>query len=413
MTGPDSPSGDDDPREAEAEPGDEDNGGSDPGPQKPYKDGSDFGSGFGAAVSGNPSPPHPRSISGSFCVYEVESIDDGAVYYGEPLGDTEEVLREVAPSFRESGYRVSLTRSGVEHVLVAKERQTSVDGVPWKNLALLFATLLTTTFAGARWYGVNFFEDPTSAISAWPFTLSVMGVLAVHELGHYLLARYHDVETSLPYFIPVPNVIGTFGALISMRDNIPSRRALFDIGVAGPLAGLLATVVVTAVGVTLPPVESPSSPVVESIELGYPPLIHAIAFVMGSTLQYGDGLMVNPVVVGGWVGAFITFLNLMPVGQLDGAHVTRAVVGEKISVVQRVVPALLFALAGYLFLFADGNSAPLWAFWGILTLVLSFVGSVTPIDESPVGGKRRAVAALTLGLGILCFTPVPISIVSG
>jgi len=354
--------------------------------------------------------PNPDSLSDSFYVYDVELIDAGALYYGEPLKDKDDVVRSVAPTFREKGYRINIQNSGPEHVLVAKERNTSVDGIPWANIFLLAATVATTLLAGSRWYDLDVATDPTSILSAWPFAASVMGVLAVHELGHYVLTRYHDVEASLPYFIPIPNAIGTFGAVIRMNDNMPSRRALFDIGVAGPLAGLIATIAVTAVGVTLPPVEVSTSAFVGRIELGYPLLIQAIALAMGETLEYGGDLMVNPVVIGGWVGAFVTFLNLLPVGQLDGAHVTRALVGEKISTLEKAVPVLLFGLAGYLVLFRGGQSAFLWVFWGILALVFSRVGSVTPLDESPVGKRRRAVALVTLFLGVLCFTPIPISV---
>ena len=253
-------------------------------------------------------------------------------------------------------------------------------------------------------------EPAASLLSAWPFALSVLGVLAVHELGHYVLTRYHDVEASLPYFIPVPNAIGTFGAVISMRDNIPSRRALFDIGVAGPLFGLAATVVVTVIGVALPPIEVTSPTIASRIELGYPLLIRGIATAMGQSLEHGADMMPNPVLIGGWVGAFITFLNLIPVGQLDGAHVTRALLGDRTGVVEKVVPVALFGLAGYLVLFQGGTSAFLWVFWGVLALVFSRVGTVTPIDESSVDRRRQAVAALTLVLGVLCFTPVPISV---
>ncbi|MCX2819097.1 site-2 protease family protein [Haladaptatus sp. F3-133] len=364
--------------------------------------------GSGARLPG--SLPAPGSMSDSFQVYEVEETQEGAVYYGEPLQDREEVLRSVAPAFRRNGYRIDIRYSKGEYALIAKERQTSVDGVPWKNVALLLATVGTTLFAGAGWYGVDLSKGLPSLLSAWPFAVSVLGVLAVHELGHYVLTRYHDVEASLPYFIPVPNAIGTFGAVISMRDNIPRRRALFDIGVAGPLFGLTATVVVTAVGVTLPPVEVAGSTVARSIELGYPLLIRGIAAVMGQTLEYGGNTTVNPVVVGGWVGAFITFLNLIPVGQLDGAHVARALLGDRIGMVEKAVPVALFGLAGYLVVFEGGRSAFLWAFWGVLALVFSKAGTVTPIDESSVGKRRRAVAVLTLVLGVLCFTPVPISI---
>jgi len=354
--------------------------------------------------------PSPESLSDTFQVYEVEETDAGVRYYGEPLTPREAVLRRVGPLFRERGYRVQLTHETGEYVLVATERSTGVDGVPWTNVALFLATASTTLLAGSRWYGIDARADPLAVVEAWPFALSVIGVLAVHEFGHYLLSRYHGVAASLPYFIPLPfNAIGTLGAVIRMRDNIPSRRSLFDIGVAGPLAGLAATVVVAAVGVRLPPVSVPERSLVGGIELGYPLLLELIAAAMGEPLSYGPGQMVNPVVVGAWVGAFVTFLNLIPVGQLDGAHVLRALVGDRIGRVQQAVPLLLFGLAGYLILFENGRSASIWVLWGFLTLVFGRVGNATPLDETPVDRPRQAVALLTLVLGVLCFTPVPFS----
>jgi len=352
--------------------------------------------------------PDPESLAESFYVYEVEITDNGVRYYGEPLDKREYVVQTVAPLFRERGYRVTMNYETGEHVLVATERSTSVDGVPWVNAALFGATVVTTLFAGSQWYGIDVAADPIAVLGAWPFALSVMGVLAVHELGHYALSRHHDVQATLPYFIPIPNVLGTLGAVIRMKDNMPSRRALFDIGVAGPLAGLGATVVVTAIGVSLDPVGTTGSALIDQLELGYPLLVQGIAAALGQPLAYGPGEMVNPVVIGGWVGAFVTFLNLLPVGQLDGAHVTRALVGDRIRLVQRVVPGLLFALAGYLLVFENGRAAGLWVLWGVLTLLFSRMGTATPVDETPVGRRRQAVGALTLVLGLLCFTPMPI-----
>jgi membrane-associated protease RseP (regulator of RpoE activity) len=356
--------------------------------------------------------PDPEWLADTFHVYEVDtSPTDGVRYYGEPLTETEQVLQRLAPTFRQRGYRVTIQREMGEYVLVATERSLGVDGIPWTNVLLAVATLLSTLFAGSRWYDLPIVEDPATILQAWPFAASVLGILAVHEFGHYVLSRYHEVEASLPYFIPLPfNVIGTLGAVIRMNDNIPSRKALFDIGVAGPLAGLVATVGVTAIGVTLDPIRVTSG-VATQVELGYPLLIRGIAALLGEPLQYAEpGVIPNPVVIGAWVGAFVTFLNLLPVGQLDGAHVTRAIVGDRLDTVQLAVPVLLFALAGYLVVFEGGRAAVLWGFWGVLALVFSRVGSATPIDQTAVGPGRQALAVLTLVLGLLCFVPVPIAI---
>jgi len=354
--------------------------------------------------------PDPGSLTEAFLVYEVEVAEERVRYYGELAGAKESVMRTLAPAFRERGYRVDLTYETGEYVLTATERSTGVDGVPWTHVALFGATVLTTLYAGSQWYGIDLSAEPLAIVRAWPFALSVMGVLAIHELGHYALSRYHDVEATLPYFIPIPSILGTLGAVIRMKDTIPSRRALFDIGVAGPLAGLAATVVVTAIGVSLPPVATDGS-MVADLELGYPLLVQGIAALLGEPLTYGPGSTVNPVVVGGWVGAFVTFLNLLPVGQLDGAHVTRALVGDRLASVQRLVPLVLFGLAGYLVVFENGQGAQVWGLWGLLALLFSRAGNATPMDETPVDVKRRAIGVLTLLLGMACFTPVPIAFV--
>ena len=355
--------------------------------------------------------PDPERLGDAFHVYEVDASGDRVRYYGEPLIESDEVVSRVGPAFRQRGYRVQLHREMGEHVLVARERSLGVDGVPWVNVTLAVATLLSTLYAGTQWYGLSVAEDPTALLQAWPFAVAVLGVLTVHESGHYVFSRYHQVQASLPYFIPLPfNPIGTLGAVISMKDNIPNRTALFDIGVAGPLAGLVATVAVTAVGVTLDPVRV-SGGIVTQVELGYPLLIRGVAALLGEQLVYSDAnTLVNPVVIGGWVGAFVTFLNLLPVGQLDGAHIARSLLGDRMERFALVVPALLFGLAGYLLAFEGGRATTLWGFWGVLALLFSRAGAATPLDETPVGPGRKAVGALTLVLGLLCFAPVPIEI---
>ncbi|WP_407066837.1 site-2 protease family protein [Haloarcula sediminis] len=355
------------------------------------------------------SPPGPERLADVFSVRDIDLTEGGIRYYGDPVTDAAQVIRQVGPTFRQHGYRVRLQSESGGHVLVATERSLGVDGVPWRNVALAAATLLSTLYAGTRWYGLSVVEEPAVLWRAWPFAAAVMGILAVHEFGHYALSRYHEVQASLPYFIPLPfNVIGTLGAVIRMQDNIPDRRALFDIGVAGPLAGLVATVAVTAVGVTLDPIYVAGG-LISRIELGYPPLIQGIAALLGESLSYSDpNLLPNPVVIGGWVGAFVTFLNLIPVGQLDGAHISRSLVGERMDAVQLVVPLGLFGLAGYLVAFEGGRGAPLWGFWGVIALVFSRAGTATPLVETPLGPRRRALGVLTLVLGALCFVPVPI-----
>ncbi len=375
--------------------------------------------------------PSPESLSPAFQTTEIKRTEDGQlIYYGYPQTGIRRLEREVWPLFREHGYEVRLDTvrdsepdpitgvkiSETRRALVAEPRRFR-RGIPWTNLVMFVATVLTTLYAGTIWY-YQPVEGPLDLLAGWPFAAAVLGVLAVHELGHYALSRYHNVDASLPYFIPVPSFIGTFGALISIRGRIPNRKALFDIGVAGPLAGLAAAIVVAVIGLHLDPVQVPLEELqgeeLITIELGYPPLLQFLAWITGQPLTYeSPELVANPVIFGAWVGLFVTFLNLLPVGQLDGGHMVRSMLGERAETVSSLVPAALFGLVAYLLLFADVsyNAPVLWGFWGLVTIVLAYVGPVTPIFEEQIGPARLVVGIFTFALGVLCFTPVPIEII--
>ena len=378
--------------------------------------------------------PPPESLLPAFRVTEIEEDDGTLVYYGRPQTEYRRLEQQLWPLFREYGYEVRLDVvsdsepdpiTGVavrdkRQALVAEPRSVGVDGVPWTNIVMFLATVVTTLYAGTIWYYEQPIEGPLDLLAGWPFAAAVLGVLGVHELGHYVLSRYHDVQASLPYFIPVPTFIGTFGAVIKMKGRIPNRRALFDIGVAGPLAGLVAAVVVALVGLHLDPITVPERVLTDEsaieLEIGYPPLLEFLAWATGQQLEYSDpSLAPSPVIFGAWVGLFVTFLNLIPVGQLDGGHIVRAMFGERAETVAALVPAGLFGLAGYLYLFTDvsANAPFLWTFWGLIALGLAYVGPTTPVFDEPLDRKRMALGVLTFVLGVLCFTPVPIELVSG
>jgi membrane-associated protease RseP (regulator of RpoE activity) len=368
--------------------------------------------------------PPVAAVESAFRVHEVRTDGDTVLYVGRPAAGMEDLERRLWPTFREHGYEVTLQRQYApetgpvtlpqNYVLVAEPQTLGVDGVPWLNVALLVLTTVSTLFAGHWWYGIDVSADPTAIVEAWPFTVAVLGVLGVHELGHYVMSRYHRVSASLPYFIPFPTIFGTMGAVIKMRGRIPDREALFDIGVAGPLAGLVATAVVTVIGLYMDPVSIPLPESGEAvfIDFNYPLLLHLLADLTGQPLRYADpSLSVNPVVMGGWIGMFITFLNLLPVGQLDGGHIVRAILGERTESFSAFVPAGLFGLAGYLFFVQGGRAVFIWFVWGIFAIGLAYAGPATPIADDPLDRKRVAIGVLTFVLGLACFTPVPLEIV--
>lgn len=370
-------------------------------------------------------PPRAEEFASVFDAYEVRREDDTVLYVGEPTVTSQELERELWPLFRERGYELSVQRgyktddgmplSRGEYVLVAEPNSTELDGIPRTNLLLFVATIFSTMFAGALfWYQVPVFSEPWRAIEAWPFVVAVMGVLGVHELGHYAMSRYHNVQASLPYFIPLPTYIGSMGAVIKMRGKIPNRKALFDIGAAGPLAGLAATVVVTAIGLQLDPIPAQEAAVAQAetgVRFNHPPLLELIAIATGAT-EHLEANSIHPVVFGGWVGMLVTLLNMLPVGQLDGGHILRAMVGEQQERLAAVVPAALFGLAAYLVVIADGfDSVGIWAMWGLFAVGLAYAGPADPIDDEALDRKRMALGVVTFVLAALCFTPIPVEIV--
>lgn len=361
--------------------------------------------------------PTSDDLVESFRVYGIRREGDQVLYIGEPVEDPARLETEVWPIFREAGYEVHAVSGDDTWILVAEPVSIGIDGIPWTNVLLLLATIASTLYVGAMWYHIDIASDPAAIVEAWPFAAGVIVVLGCHELGHYALSRYHGVAASLPYFIPVPTIFGTMGAVISIRGRIPDRRALFDIGVAGPIAGLVATVAVVLVGLHLPPVTAPEgiaeSEAAVELSIGFPLLLEGLAWIVGEPLTYADPRQsVNPVVIAGWLGLFITFLNLIPVGQLDGGHVTRAMLGSAQERIGRFVPAALFILGIGLYLWGVSlHAIAVWFVWGVFATVLAAIGPANPVDESPVGRRRQLIGAVTLAVGVLCFTPVPIEIV--
>lgn len=362
--------------------------------------------------------PSLERIESTFVVSETRREDETLLYVGTPLVSPEAMMRELWSVFRESGYEARLTVRDGRYVIVAEPTRLGIRGIPWTNIVLFVATVISTLFAGSMWYYTDPFSNPSEIWHAWPFTAAILGVLGVHEMGHYLMSRYHKVSASLPYFIPIPTLIGTMGAVIKMKGRMPDRKALFDIGAAGPLAGLVATVGVISIGLHLPPVAVPdqllTDPNTVDIRLGYPPLLEFLASAFDQPLYRSDPTRdVNPVVIGGWVGLFVTFLNLIPVGQLDGGHILRSMAGSAQRTIAAIVPGALFALAGYLYYVGDHslNTVLIWCFWGVITIFVATAGPARPVHDEPLDPKRFALGVATFGVGLLCFTPVPVMVV--
>jgi membrane-associated protease RseP (regulator of RpoE activity) len=250
------------------------------------------------------------------------------------------------------------------------------------------------------------FTTPEVFAKGVAFSASLLAILFSHEMGHYLACRYYKVDATLPYFIPAPPVglAGTFGAFIKIRSPIPTRRALFDIGLAGPLAGFVVALPLSVVGVLMtgPPVPPPA----EAIYFNDPVLFRLIAWLFGVPLD--PNAPTNPYYMAAWIGLLVTSLNLMPVGQLDGGHGTFALFGPRAHrLIARVAFVATAALATLGFIWHNSPSGFLYT---VLLAVMMRVPHPAPAVMEPLGTKRIAVAVLTVVVFILCFWPFPITI---
>lgn len=289
---------------------------------------------------------------------------------------------------------------------------------PVLNILLFVATVFTTLLSGTLMKGVDPFFllsvpllpfpvpmfSPSRLAAGVPFSFTLLGILGTHELGHYFMGRRHGVAVTLPYFIPVPPpfLVGTMGAFIRMRSPVGDRRALFDIAVAGPLAGLVLAVPALIWGLTLSrPVMVPKS--AEGVLwLGDSLLTKALQWLVVGPLPDGMDISLHPIALAGWFGLFVTAMNLIPVGQSDGGHLVYAVLGKSHRLVSQMVFALLLGL-GYFW--------PGWLFWALLLLLLGGFQHGPPLDDiTQLDPRRRRLGYLTLGLFILLLPPIPIGI---
>jgi membrane-associated protease RseP (regulator of RpoE activity) len=241
------------------------------------------------------------------------------------------------------------------------------------------------------------------------FSASLLAILFSHEMGHYLACRYYKVDATLPYFIPAPPIFlaGTFGAFIKIRSPIPTRRSLFDIGLAGPLAGFVVALPVAVAGILTvgPPVQTAASEG-QLIFFNDPLLFRLISKLAGVPLDPNSPI--NPLYMAAWIGLLVTSLNLMPVGQLDGGHGTFAVFGGRAHrIISRIafITVVVLAILGFWL-----HNSPSGFLYAVLLGIMMKVPHPPPGVMEPLGTKRTVIAIVTLIVFALCFWPFPISI---
>ncbi|MGE5277037.1 MAG: site-2 protease family protein [Acidobacteriota bacterium] len=274
---------------------------------------------------------------------------------------------------------------------------------PLLHLGLLVATFFTTTYFG----GGVFRQRPGGGFwEGLSFSVPLLVILGVHEMGHYLTCRRYGLAATLPYFLPapIPNLIGTFGALIRIKEPIRDKKALIDVGAAGPLSGFVAAIPFLLYGVTrAAPLSGPSEP--GTILFHYPLAVRLAQSLTGAGHYTSAAVREHPTFMAAWFGLLVTALNLLPIGQLDGGHVLRAATGRRQPWISYAV--LLGAAA-------TAVRGPTWAFFGLFAAL--FVGVAHPPvenEQEPLGSGRTLLALVCLAVFLLCFTPMPLEFPRG
>jgi membrane-associated protease RseP (regulator of RpoE activity) len=291
--------------------------------------------------------------------------------------------------------------------------------IPRTNLILFLLTLLTTTMAGADASGAFVtLRAPLQSLlnlgAGLSYSIPLMAILLAHELGHYFAARRHGVEATPPYFIPAPFpslfIIGTFGAFIRMKTPPRTRRAMFEIGAAGPWAGFAVALLAVILGLELSKV-TPLDASAGGINLGNSLLFWSVSRVILGVDPNTVNVDLHPIAFAGWLGLFVTTLNLLPVGQLDGGHVVYSLLGGR---VHRMVSRLCWAGCALMVVVPYALGYDFWLGWLLWFVLVFFLGLGHPstVDaHTPLTGNRRTMAWATVALFILTFSPVPFSFV--
>ncbi len=295
-------------------------------------------------------------------------------------------------------------------------------GKLWVQLTLLAATIATTTFTGACHYfsfsvdlstitadgsgqfGAPMLSDPMFYVHGLWYSLTILAILGVHEMGHYIACLRYDVDATRPYFLPAPlPLTGTLGAFIRIKSRIPHKIALFDIGIAGPLAGFVVAVPSLFIGLMLSRVDRLPEDQSQLMELGEPLLFRFAAWLVWGDVADGYSINMHPMAFAAWFGLLATALNLFPIAQLDGGHISYAVLGRRATTITLIMIVVAIGLT-----FVSSS----WIAWTVLLVVMiATMGPQHPPtldDDLELDTKRLILAVVAMVILVLCFTPAPI-----
>jgi len=267
------------------------------------------------------------------------------------------------------------------------------------HVLLFIATFFTTLIAGALLNGVIPWEEPEKLYLGLPFSLTLLLILMVHELSHYFTSRKHHVSASLPYFIPAPPIIGTFGAIIKMKPPIPDKRSLIDIGASGPIGGFIIAIIACVVGLSLSEVK-PAGTLDGGLAFGSSLLFSFLSEIVLHAGPEDYDVILHPVAFAGWIGLLVTSLNLLPIGQLDGGHIVYALFGEKHSLIAKITIPVLIVMGITLW--------PGWLVWAVLMIVMGHKHPPVVYPHIQLDKNRKIIGWVSFAIFILTFTPMPV-----
>ncbi len=331
--------------------------------------------------------------------FEVESVHysgERLSFFGRPIGDPDESFDNIYREIRKFDFIPAFFKKDGHIELRIVKFSPVKAGNHNVNLILLFLTVITTVLAGVMLSG----KSPL-IIKNWiygiPYSIAIMTILGAHELGHYFACKKYGVRATLPYFIPVPTFVGTFGAIIRIKSPIPNRRSLMVIGASGPFIGLFFAILFTIIGLKLSKVVPRTG---AGLSLGSSLLFSFLSKMVYPDVPAGMTIALNPLAFAGWLGMFVTAMNLLPVGQLDGGHIAYSLFGEK----QRYFSLPVIALLIYF-------GIKYWVGWFLWALLLAFLAGVrhppTLNDLSKLKPAHRIMGIAGFIVLIVTFIPSP------
>jgi len=375
-----------------------------------------------------------RAALGTVMRVENHTIHEPPVglieFTGQLTCPSDQAFTHIYKSFIALGYTPMLTQRDGKEIVVAQHgivEATRSD--PRINAVLLGLTIISTIVAGTLLYAetsalgrqlLGRAGDPLQAMlivlrtpQLWliglPYAAALLSILGVHEMGHYVAARRHKADVTLPYFIPMPIGLGTMGAVIRLKSPIKNRRQLFDIGVAGPLAGLAVAVPLLIIGLATSPVVYIGRPLAGGQE-GNSILYLLLKLITKGQILPGGGydVSINAIAFAGWFGLIVTMINLLPIGQLDGGHIIFSLFGRKQWQIA-IVAQVLLLLGGLYLAFTTRELLNVWLLWAVLAQVFG-LRHPPPLDDlTPLDRKRRFIGYATIVIFFLILTPLPFS----